>query len=77
MFAWILDRNLLGDGFIEPVAWGCCFQGLICLGTLILITLLLGDLLGMGLVRDAIQGEEVRVDSDCLYFQQMSLIDGP
>ena len=55
-FAWVLDCILLGDGFFEQVAWGCCFQDPICLGTLILATVLLGDLLGVGLLGAVIQG---------------------
>ena len=35
MFAWVLDRRLLGDGLFEHVAEGCCFQGPICLAKLI------------------------------------------
>ena len=44
------------DGFFEQFAWECCFQGPICLGTLILATFLLGDLLGVGLLGAVIQG---------------------
>ena len=46
IFLWVCDRILLGDGFFEQVSWECCFQGPICLGTLILAAFLLGDLLG-------------------------------
>ena len=47
--AWVLDRILLGDGFCEKFTRGCCFQSPICLGTLVLATYLLGDLLGVRL----------------------------
>ena len=46
MFAWGFDTFLLGDEFFECCAWGCGFQGLVCLGTSISAPLLLGDLLG-------------------------------
>ena len=47
MFAWGLDTFLLGDEFFKRCAWGCGFQGLVCLGTSISAPLLLGvDLLG-------------------------------
>ena len=42
-------------GFFEQVGWGC-FQGPICLWTLILPTYLLGDLLEVGLLGAVIQG---------------------
>ena len=50
MFAWGFDTFLLGDEFFEWCAWGCDFQGLVCLGTSILAPILLGDLLGVGLL---------------------------
>ena len=53
MFAWEFDTFLLGDEFFEWCAWGCGFQGLVCLGTSILAPLLLGvrkifEIRGMG-----------------------------
>ena len=48
--------NLFGDGFFKRVAWGGDFQGLLCLGTPILVPLLLGDLLGVDLLGAVIQG---------------------
>ena len=42
-------------GFFEQVGWGC-FQGPICLWTLILLTFLLRDLLEVGLLGAVIQG---------------------
>ena len=47
---------LLGDEFFEWFAWGCGFQGLLCLGTSILAPLLLGDLLGVDLLGSVRQG---------------------
>ena len=44
MFTWGFDTFLLGDEFFERCAWGCDFQGLVCLGTSISAPLLLGDL---------------------------------
>ena len=56
MFAWGFDTFLLGDEFFERCAWGCGFQGLFCLGTSISAPLLLGDLLGVDLLRSVRQG---------------------
>ena len=50
IFAWGLGQILLGDRFFENVAWGCDFPNHICLGRLILTTLLLGVLLGVDLL---------------------------
>ena len=47
---------LLGDEFFERCAWGCGFQGLVCLGTSISAPLLLRDLLGVDLLGSARQG---------------------
>ena len=46
----------LGMNFLEWCAWGCGFQGLVCLGTSILAPLLLGDLLGVDLLGSVRQG---------------------
>ena len=35
LFARNLDRILLGDGIFEQVDWESCFQGPICMRTLI------------------------------------------
>ena len=56
MFAWGFDTFLLGDEFFERCAWGCGFQGLVCLGTSISAPLLLGDLLGVDLLGSVRQG---------------------
>ena len=50
------SSGLLGDEFFEWFAWGCGFQGLVCLGTLISEPLLLGDLLGVDLLGSVRQG---------------------
>ena len=56
MFAWGFHTFLLGDEFFERCAWGCGFQGLVCLGTSISAPLLLGDLLGVDLLGSVRQG---------------------
>ena len=48
MFAWGFGTFLIVDEFFERCAWGCGFQGLVCLGTSISALLLLGDLPGGG-----------------------------
>ena len=55
-FAWGFDLFCLGMDFFERVAWGGDFQGLVCLGTSILVHLLLGDLPGVDLLGAARQG---------------------
>ena len=56
MFAWGFDTFLLKDEFFEWCAWGCGFQGLVCLGTSISAPLLLRDLLGVDLLGSVRQG---------------------
>ena len=56
MFAWGFYTFLLGDEFFEWRAWGCGFQGLLCLGTSISAPLSLGDLLGVDLLGSVRQG---------------------
>ena len=56
LFARRFDTFLLGDEFFEWCAWGCGFQGLVCLGTSISAPLLLGDLLGVDLLWSVRQG---------------------
>ena len=56
MFAWRFDTFLLGDEFFERCAWGCGFQGLVCLGTSISAPLLLGDFLEVDLLGSVRQG---------------------
>ena len=50
MLSWGFDTFLLGDEFLEWCAWGCGFQGLVCLGTSISAPLLLGGFLGVDLL---------------------------
>ena len=50
---------LLGDEFFEWCAWGCGFQGLVCLGTSISAPLLLGDLLEVDLLGSLRQGRPI------------------
>ena len=57
IFAWTLNRILLGDGFFEKVAWGLSYQGPICFGTLILATFLPGDFLGVNFAKAFAQFE--------------------
>ena len=71
MFAWGFDTFLLGDEFFKRCAWGCGFQGLVCLGTLISAPLYLGDLLGVDLLGSVRQG--CRKDHGQLLFLELIL----